>query len=164
MGAAVSGLGWGVPVEIPRRHAGSAVLVALAGPAVNLALGAAALLTFGIVYGGVDIAAPSLLVQRGSESGGQPVELALLLVGLSQLALGVLSLVPLPPLDGGRLLFALAPRSRGWQQAEYRLVEQNIGLAVVLALLIIPLGGPQPLLPQLLDLVLAPLTKVLTGG
>ncbi len=88
----------------------------------------------------------------------------MLLAGASQLYLGTLSLVPLPPLDGGRLLFALAPRTQGWQKAQYTLVEQNIGLAALLALLVIPLGGPLPLLPSLLDTVLSPVLKLLCGG
>ena len=75
-----------------------------------------------------------------------------------------LSLVPLPPLDGGRLLFALAPRTPGWQKAEYQLDERNIGVAVLLALLLIPLGGPQALLPVLLDTVVGPLVDLVTGG
>src|SRR3712207_7472052 len=55
------------------------------------------------------------------------------------------SLVPLPPLEGGRLLFARAPRTHGWQQAELYLVEKNLGTVAVLVLLLLPLGGQQPL-------------------
>jgi Zn-dependent protease len=88
----------------------------------------------------------------------------LLLAGASQLYLGALSLVPLPPLDGGRLLFALAPRTHGWLRAEHELVERNIGVAVLLALLVIPLGGPVPLLPALLDTLLSPALSALLGA
>jgi hypothetical protein len=62
------------------------------------------------------------------------------------------------------LLFGLAPRTHGWLRAEHQLVERNIGVAVLLALLIIPLGGPVPLLPSLLDTVLDPVVAGLCGG
>ena len=163
--AAIAGLGWTLPVTYPdRRRRLQVITVALIGPAVNVVLGLGLLVAFRIAYGPVGIGAPALLLQRGTGTDGHPVELALLLVGLSQLYLGALSLLPLPPLDGGRLLFALARSTPGWQRAEFRLVEQNIGVGVLLALLLIPLGGPQPLLPQLLDTVLAPVVRLVTGG
>lgn len=141
--------------------------VGLLGPAVNLALGAGLLLAWRFAYGpaGGDVEGLSEQLQHGLSSDGVPFgNLALLLGGASQLYLGALSLVPLPPLDGGRLLFAFAPRTQGWLRAQHYLVEQNIGIAVVLALLIIPLGGNVPPLPALLDIVLAPVLTLLLGG
>ena len=163
--AAISGLGWALPVSLPDRRRTTHVLaVALSGSAVNIGIGSGLLVGYGVLYGPSPEGALSLLLQRGSSAAGQPAALALLLAGLSQLYLGALSLLPVPPLDGGRLLLALAPRTAGWQRAEFRLVEQNIGVGVLLALLLIPLGGPQPLLPQLLDTALAPVVRLLTGG
>lgn len=163
--AAISGLGWVKPVEVlDHRRRGAALAVTLSGPAINLLLGAGLLLAFRASAGvGINGGLASLL-QHGTSFSGAAGQIALLLAGASQLYLGALSLVPLPPLDGGRLLFALAPRTAGWQKAQHYLVEQNIGIAVLLALLLIPLGGPLPLLPQLLDTVLGPLITVLTGG
>jgi Zn-dependent protease len=166
VGAAIAGLGWARPVEVlDRRRRGAVLAVALSGPAVNLVLGVAALLAWRVAYG------PATLVdglayelQHGASMATGALRVALLLVGASQLYLGVLSLVPLPPLDGGRVLFAFAPRSAGWQKAEYQLVERNIGIAVLLALLLIPLGGQLPLLPHLLDVVLTPVLRLLLGG
>jgi Zn-dependent protease len=163
--AAISGLGWARPAEVlDRRRRGAALAVTLAGPVANLLLGAGLLLAFRATADfGIDGGLASLL-QHGVSLSPAPGQIALLLGGASQLYLGALSLVPLPPLDGGRLLFALSPRTPGWQKAQHYLVEQNIGIAVLLALLLIPLGGPLPLLPQVLDAVLGPLIKVLTGG
>ena len=45
-----------------------------------------------------------------------------------QVLVGVISLLPLPPLEGGRLLFLFTPKTLGWQKAEYQLAERNIGL------------------------------------
>jgi len=164
--AAISGLGWARPVPAGNRHERATLLsVGLVGAATNIAVGIALLLAVRASYGPVSLlAGPAVLLQRGTPPVLGLGLTALLLAGLSQLYLGVLSLVPLPPLDGGRLLFGLGPRSSGWQRAEHLLSEQNIGTAVVLALLLIPLGGPLPLLPALLDVVLSPAVRALLGG
>lgn len=59
-------------------------------------------------------------------------QVALLLAGVELFAMGVLAILPIPPLDGGRLLFALTPRSGAWQRVRYRLDEENWGLLVLL--------------------------------
>lgn len=164
--ALISGLGWVHPVLPPwGRRRGEVVLLTLIGPAVNVVAGVGLLLAWRFAFGPAADVGGGLAyeLQHGLPTGDVPGAL-LLLAGASQLYLGVLSLVPLPPLDGGRLLFALAPRSHGWQRAEYQLVERNIGVAVLLALLIIPLGGPVPILPQLLDVLLGPLLSLLLAA
>lgn len=164
VGALISGLGWVRPVELQRRRKDVIVWVSLAGPAVQLVLGIGLLLVWRAVAGPVDPFADgaAYYLQHGRPlSDGTDV---LLLAGASQLYLGALSLVPLPPLDGGRLLFGLAPRTTGWLRAEHQLAERNIGVAVLLALLLVPLGGPVPILPDLLDAILAPLLRLLCGA
>ena len=165
--ALVSGLGWVKPVELhqPRRKP-VLIAVCLSGPAVNVVLGVGLLLAWRFAYGPGDVFGPlggaANLLQHGAVLSGFGD--ALLLAGVSQLYLGALSLVPIPPLDGGRLLFGLAPRTQGWVKAEYHLVERNIGVVLLLALLIVPLGGPVPLLPDLLDSILSPLLRLLCGA
>ncbi len=160
--AAIAGVGWAKPVEPPdRRRRGALVAVLLSGAVANLVVGFASLVAFRLAGGGVGGTTVEML-QRGIS--GDPLLRSLLLFGLMNAFVGLLSLVPLPPLDGGRLLFALAPRTSGWQKAEYQLDERNIGIAVLLALLLIPLGGPQALLPVLLDTVLAPLVDLVAGA
>lgn len=164
--AAISGLGWTRPVDVPDRKRRTALLlITLSGPLVNLLLGVGLLALWRLLYGPLSFpAGGALLLQRGVALSDGAVGPALFLVGTSQLYLGALSLIPLPPLDGGRLLFGLCPRTAGWQRAEYYLVEQNVGIALLLALLIIPLGGAVPLLPQLLDTILSPVLNALVGG
>jgi Zn-dependent protease len=160
--AAIAGVGWAKPVEPPdRRRRGPMVATLLSGAIANIALGLLTLLVFRLVGGGL-VGGSTLLLQRGVE--GELLLRALALFGLSNLFVGVLSLVPLPPLDGGRLLFGLAPKSEGWGKAEHQLVERNIGVAVLLALLLIPLGGPQALLPTLLDILVGPLVQLVAGA
>lgn len=161
--ALLSGLGWVRPVEGPVvRRRGALLAVTLSGPAVNLVAGVGLLVGWRLGYGpAADVSGGwAQELQRGLDADAFPGAL-LLLAGLSQLYLGVLSLVPLPPLDGGRLLFGLAPRTHGWLRAEHQLVERNIGTVVLLALLVIPLGGPVPVLPQVLDSLLEPLLRLL---
>ena len=163
LAAAIAGIGWAKPVDAPdRRNRGALVQVLLVGAVVNLAVGLGALVALGAVSGVAGLVGPSLLLQSGI--GGDLGARALLLFGLANLMTGLLSLVPIPPLDGGRLLFGLAPRTPGWQKAEYQLDERNIGIAVLLALLLIPLGGPQALLPTILDTLAGPLVRLVTGG
>ncbi|MDP9182310.1 MAG: site-2 protease family protein [Actinomycetota bacterium] len=164
--ALISGLGWTRPLELQHARRKDVLLaVSLSGPAVNILLGAGVLLARRFAYGSSDpfrFQGAAYLLQHGGKLVG--LGDVLLLVGASQLYLGVLSLVPVPPLDGGRLLFGLAPRTQGWLRAEHQLVERNIGVAILLALLLIPLGGPVPLLPDLLDTLLRPLLSLLCGG
>ena len=176
----IAGFGWARPLEPLglRRGRGALITSCLAGPAVNLLLAAAALVAFRALSGqglsgqglsghglsGHGLPVVSATVLQHGLSGGPLAERSAVLFGLMNAYVGVLSLVPLPPLDGGRLLFGLAPRSAGWQKAEYQLVEQNLGLAALLLLLLLPLGGPQALLPAVLDNLVSPLVRLVTGG
>ena len=159
--AAIAGFGWARPVEVPSHVRGARVALAvLSGPLVVLALGLGALAGFGAVHGGGG--ASALLLQNGT---GLPAgQEAWLLSGLMATYVGALSLVPLPPLPGGAALFALAPRTPGWQKAHFQLVERNIGIGVLLVLLLLPLGGASALLPTVLDKVLDPLVRAVSGG
>ena len=145
LGPATIGIGLKVQSVVPLAEQTSAIGI-IAG--------------FGAAYDAVP--ADSLLLQRGA-GVLSPAQEAWALGGLMATYVGGLSLVPLPPLPGGTALFALAPRSVGWQKARYQLVERNIGTAVLLALLLIPLGGPQALLPSVLDSVLGPLVRAVSG-
>ncbi len=166
VGGLIAGIGWAKPYDPPdRRRRGALVAVLATGPLLLSTLGLLLLVAFRLLAGssgGLPSRGLVTLLQFGI---GGPLELrALLLIGVSWLFFGVLALVPLPPLAGGYLLFGLAPRTGTWQKAEYQLIERNIGIAVLLALLLIPLGGPRALLPSLLDTLLGPLVSLVTGG
>ena len=161
--AGIAGIGWAKPVEPPdRRRRGALVATLVSGPVANVSLGLGLIIAFRLA-GGPPLRGGLVSALQQGVSGDLLLR-ALLLLGLTNLFVGMLSLVPLPPLHGGRLLFALAPQSPGWRKAEYQLVDRNIGVAVLLALLLIPLGGPQALLPTLLDTVVSPLARAVTGG
>ncbi|HMA46819.1 MAG TPA: Zn-dependent membrane protease [Frankiaceae bacterium] len=135
----IVGNGWAEPVRMNDRwrrrrfHVAAAVL---AGPLAYLLLCLAALAGLR----GVVRAAATRYGERSVDVidslpfGGE----VLLWMAVTFGSLLILSLVPVPPLDGGRLLFTLGPTSPGWAQARHNLEERNWGLAVVLALLLLP--------------------------
>ena len=162
VGAAVAGFGWPRPIDPGLRRGASTALALLTGPLVVLALGLTALIGLSAVHGRLG-GVSALFLQRGLSELDLGTR-AWLLTGLMAVYVGALSLVPLPPLPGGAALFAVAPQSLGWQKAHYQLVERNLGTAVLLALLLIPLGGPTALLPTVLGSVVSPLVGLVSGG
>ena len=165
--AALAGAGWALPAERPGRRRGTPryAAVVLAGPLANLVLAALALAGFVAAGGGRALlgAVSVVSVLHGSERASGVLPMALLALGVANLAMGILALVPLPPLPGGRLLFAFGPRSHGWQRAEHFLDDQHWGVGILLALLLIPLAGQGPLLLALIDDLAQPLLRLAAG-
>ena len=172
--AAIGGPGWGSPVEVgnfARKPPARVIGQLLAGPLVLAALGVGALATFR-AWSGADFGrelswlremydgAPHFLV-GGSHIDyvGNFGQVALLLAGVEWLTMGILAIMPLPPLDGGKLLFALVPRSPGWQRAHYRLDEENWG-TLILLILALPIFG-EPILVSFLSTMVDPLVGLI---
>ena len=124
IGGVLVGYGWSAPVPMDDRFRGRRKKVALAiaaGPLTYL------LLCFG---------ATALLRSVGSSQQGSRF---VLLFAYTFAAQFVMSVIPLPPLDGGRIMLVLAPQTIGWQKARYQLVERNIGMAIALAIIVLPI-------------------------
>ncbi|MGI8680668.1 MAG: hypothetical protein ACR2JO_00750 [Mycobacteriales bacterium] len=166
--AGLAGPGWGgtpdldrLRLRTPRRYA----VAVLAGPVANLLLAAAGIGGY-LLAGGPSFVLDGQVVApavRGSVLAGSSPQTVLLLFGIENLAMALLSLVPLPPLDGARVLFALGPRSPGWQRAQYVLSDQNWGILAVLLLLVVPLAGTLPPLLFVIDQI-GSLLLHLAGG
>jgi regulator of sigma E protease len=89
-----------------------------------------------------DIASPVGIVQGSSEAAKQGAETFLFVLGLISLSIALLNLLPLLPLDGGHIVFAVAEGLRG------RVVRREIyervsviGLGIVLLLFFIGLSN-----------------------
>ena len=124
-------MGWAKPVPITpqnlRNPKRDMALVAAAGPLSNLLMAIiwAALAKLGFALGGtLDWVATPLV-----------------LMGYAGIAVNamffVFNLLPLPPLDGGRILVSVLPDRLGWQLSRI----EPYGLLIVLALVLTPVAG-----------------------
>jgi hypothetical protein len=154
--------GWGNSAETALRSPLRRAVALLAGPAAAAALGLAALGGY-LAAGGMRFLLEAG-VGPGDVVGGTRLPAAqafLLCLGVEALGVAVLSLVPLPPLTGWRLLLLASSHSLGWQRARYWLEERNVGVIALLVLLVFPLGGGRPPLVGLVDAIVRPLTGLL---
>lgn len=97
--------GWAKPVPVnmyrfrdPKR---GMAITSLAGPACNILLGIVALFLYGLLY-------LPLWMHPMGKVGPYVLEMVYLTAYLS-VALAVFNLLPIPPLDGSKILFALIP-------------------------------------------------------
>ena len=123
----LAGFGWAKPVPVNpyffKKPKSGMALTALAGPVSNFLLALLALVAlrfFLPVLGGSSLLNQFLL------------ECAVLSIGL-----GVFNLIPIPPLDGSKVLGALLPD----RQYEMLLRYEHLGILVLWALLLVGVGG-----------------------
>lgn len=156
----VGGLGWGRPVELaePRGRANRSRYLTslLAGPVADMVIGIAMVATYALLAGAGLLSSP-----RGGEVAlnNSAAFNILGIAGIVCLAIGVLYLVPLPPLDGARIMWALAPPTPGWQKARYNLEEQNYGLGALVILSLPIFGGSEGLIVRLVYAVAQPIAE-----
>ncbi|WP_283744378.1 site-2 protease family protein [Sideroxydans sp. CL21] len=130
--------GWAKPVPVnfsALRHPKKDMLwVALAGPAANLvmALFWGAMFKVALSMPGSYFAEPLL----GMAQFGVTINAILL----------VLNLLPLPPLDGGRVAISLLPHRQSFQLAKM----EPYGMVILIVLAVVPVGG-QPILSWILS-------------
>jgi Zn-dependent protease len=131
---AIGGLtpfGWAKPVPVrfdrlrnPKRDM---VAVAVAGPATNIVL---ALLFAALAHVLMPSAAELAATAGDTPVLGLPLIAALVAVRMN-IMLAVFNLIPIPPLDGGRVLFGLLPRGPALALARL----EPYGMFIVMALL-----------------------------
>lgn len=103
-----AGFGWGKPVQINPRNfnrkysmeAGEAI-VSVAGPIMNFILA----VVFALVYAALYKFAPAFII---TQAGAIVFDMLLYLV-IINIGLGVFNLIPLPPLDGSKILTKFLP-------------------------------------------------------
>lgn len=104
----VAGVGWAKPVPVDARNfknpkRGMAV-TALAGPAANFLMAALVLIVGSLVYHFSPLTMPNSLRYVYSYALVFLARCAMLSVGL-----GLFNLIPIPPLDGSKVVFSLLP-------------------------------------------------------
>jgi Zn-dependent protease len=166
--AALGGVGWGTPLEAAsyrRTQRWRAIGLMLTGPLANFVIAVVALLLLVKTASGTAITTPSAGdVLRGhlDVSAAGPTLLAA--IAVINLWMAILSLVPLPPLEGARIMFLLAPRTLNWQKAEYYLVDRNIGVAVLVIGLILTLGARPAPIAYLVATIADPIFQALASA
>ncbi len=122
------GFGWGRPVQFAplnlKNPVRDAAIIALAGPVSNLLFALAIVLI--VPFVGTALSLPSTIV-------GLVLQLGI----TYNCVLAIFNLVPVYPLDGSKILFALLPRNLAW---EYDVLMNNYGTFILIAL-IFPFAG-----------------------
>ena len=144
-------VGWAKPVPInmyrfknPKR--GMAV-TALAGPGSNVLIAVVFLFLYGLLT-------PALY---GSAAGEVALEMLGMTASLS-MAMAIFNILPIPPLDGSKVVFSLLPEEAYWKLMQY----ERYGFVVLLVLLYSGvIDGP---LMWLLEKGIDLLDPVLRGG
>jgi Zn-dependent protease len=124
--------GWAKPTPVNpnnlRDRRNGEVIVALAGPASNLVLASLTALAIRLIIAG-EVSIPLIVAQT------------VFLFGFYNLALAVFNLIPVPPLDGGAVLFRFLPAETAWRIRPMLTRYGAIGLFVGIFLLARPLGA-----------------------
>lgn len=117
-----AGFGWGKPVEINSNNftrkvtirKGNAI-VSIAGPCMNFILA----IVFSIIYGLMLKFASSFILTTTGNIIATMIEYTITM----NVGLGVFNLIPLPPLDGSKVLFAFLPlNARDWYARNERIL------------------------------------------
>ncbi|MBV2180870.1 MAG: site-2 protease family protein [Castellaniella sp.] len=131
--------GWAKPVPVDwsrlRRPKQDMLWVALAGPASNLFMAIAWVLLWRLMLS-------MGLIQSGSDFWSRMAHAGVQV----NLILMALNLIPLPPLDGGRVVFSLLPPRMAWQYGRI----EPYGLVILVVLMMT--GWLWPLMAPLLQL------------
>ncbi|AFJ03295.1 membrane metalloprotease [Methylophaga frappieri] len=117
--------GWAKPVPVSyqnlRKPKSDMAWVALAGPGANLAMGLVWAVVAKLGFG---------LVQAGNSFGEPMFYMGLAGIWINAILM-FLNLLPLPPLDGGRVLVSVLPGKLGWQVSRI----EPYGFFIILGLL-----------------------------
>jgi Zn-dependent protease len=147
------GFGWAKPTPVnPLNLRGGRqgeAIVALAGPASNLVLAAIGAAVFRLIVG-LELDVPGILA------------LVVVYFVLINVALMLFNLIPIPPLDGSRALFALLPPRVAWR---WRPVIEQYGPILLLVAVFLPiLPGGRPVISVIFSAIGEPILQLLLGA
>jgi Zn-dependent protease len=161
-------LGWAKPVPVnpsrlnsPRRDM---VLVAAAGPGINLGIALISAVILSVAGG--KLVGPGLALALIKEHGFTDLEMlrdaALSLSIYFNVLIGVFNLIPIPPLDGGRIAVGLLPGSLAFplQRIEPYGMWIVIGVLLIVPLVTYQLGSEI----NLFSMLIRPIVNGIIGG
>jgi Zn-dependent protease len=144
------GFGWAKPTPYNPRNLGGGrwgeAIVSAAGPISNLVLAVAGAIPLRYIF-----------------ATGMQVQLIALFLSLFvqiNLVLMVFNLIPIPPLDGSKVLFAFMNPRTAWQ---VRPVLEQYGFLILIGAMFLPIIGGQTLIGVVFSELLAPLYHLLVG-
>ncbi|MCI0346512.1 MAG: site-2 protease family protein [Chloroflexi bacterium] len=148
----MSGFGWAKPTPyLPQNLRGGMrgeAIVAAAGPLSNLVLATAA-------------AIPFRILQAASIDVPPIVTTILVTFIFINILLMVFNLVPIPPLDGSKVLYAVLPPQTAWQVKPFL---DRYGFLILLAAIFLPIPPVnQSILSIVIDVIGFPIFRLLTG-
>jgi Zn-dependent protease len=144
------GIGWAKPTPYnPMNLQGGRwgeAIIAVAGPISNLVIAIAAAIPLRYINAtGMDVPFLAGVLQ---------------LLVVINLLLMVFNLIPIPPLDGSKVLYAFLDPRTGWQ---VRATLEQYGLLILLAAMFLPIFGGNTLIGIIVNEILSPLIRLLTG-
>jgi Zn-dependent protease len=144
------GFGWAKPTPYnPRNLQGGRwgeAIISAAGPISNLVLAIAAAIPLRFIIG------------TGMDAGFFTPFLSFFVE--INLVLMVFNLIPIPPLDGSKVLFAFLNPRTAWQ---VRPVLEQYGFLILIAAMFLPIVGGQTLIGFVFNTFLFPLERLLVG-
>jgi len=148
----IAGFGWAKPTPVNpynlRTGRSGEAIVAFAGPASNLILATAGAMPLRYIYS-VGMEVPSVVVNTLS------------LLVLFNLLLMVFNLIPIPPLDGSKVVFALMEQQT---EMRWRPVLEQYGFLMLIAAVFLPImPGGGTLVRVIVTEVMYPIYELLVG-
>lgn len=120
--------GWAKPVPVNMRNFKRPkwymAITAAAGPLSNLALSVIVMFIYGLAF--------MPLMRKGADGTGYLILNMLDLTAYISVALAIFNLLPIPPLDGSKVLFSLIP-----EQAYYKLMRyERYGMVLLILIMV----------------------------
>lgn len=128
-----AGFGWGKPVEINPRNfnrdrtmSASEAIVSFAGPLMNFILAIVFAIVLGITLivtnSYIQITSYAMSIVTASELTAIIIQILMICVSIN-LGLGIFNLIPLPPLDGSKILRNFLPyKAKEWMDRNYHIL------------------------------------------
>ena len=152
----VAGFGWGKPVEISRRNfsntklsqSAAEAIVAIAGPIMNFLIA----FVFTIIFYVLIAFVPSFTFVLGGT-----IYIVVFNIIIINISLGIFNLIPIPPLDGSKVLMHFLPyNAKQW-------FENNQYTFYIVLLLLVFFGLVSPILTPLVQGIFSGMSWIVTS-